>query len=218
MAYKGIIFDFDGVIVDSERRWLEIEGKYLKKKMPSWEDKNYAQLIGRSLKDAHGILREQGLPLTYQEYANDYDVMALQIYGHLAVNEGVELLFKELSSNNVKIAIASSSKRSWIDLSLKRNMIEQYFQSISSVHDEAIENGKPSPDIFLAAARSVAEPTSALMAIEDSTNGVKAAKAAGLFCVGFKSHDSFNQDLSSADMVINDFSSKNRRLLLGLFR
>jgi beta-phosphoglucomutase-like phosphatase (HAD superfamily) len=77
------------------------------------------------------------------------------------------------------------------------------------VSGEDFPQSKPDPAIFLHAASLSITPKENCIVIEDSTNGVKAAKAAGLFCVGYNSHNSKMQDLSNADLVINHFNELN---------
>ncbi len=93
--------------------------------------------------------------------------------------------------------------------------MRHYFQHIIS--GDLVEHGKPAPDIFVYAANALREEPAHCVVIEDSTNGVKAAKLAGMKCIGFKNPNSGDQDLSLADMVIDDFRKVNLEIFESLY-
>lgn len=136
----------------------------------------------------------------------------------LVLLEGVENLIKDLHKNGIQLIVASSASKVTIDRVFKRFNLYQYFTNIVSGED--FPNSKPHPAIFeYAASLSIASKENCIV-IEDSTNGVIAAKAAGIFCIGYNSIHSKLQDLTTADVVINHFdevsfeviSSKNFKL------
>jgi HAD superfamily hydrolase (TIGR01509 family) len=114
--------------------------------------------------------------------------------------EGVEKLIQDLHQNGMQLILASSAANVTIDRVFKRFNLHQYFSHIVSGED--FPNSKPHPAIFeYAASLSTASKENCIV-IEDSTNGIKAAKAAGIFCVGYNSENSKLQDLSLADHVV----------------
>ena len=136
----------------------------------------------------------------------------------LVLLEGVENLIKDLHKNGIQLIVASSASKVTIDRVFKRFNLYQYFTHIVSGED--FPKSKPHPAIFeYAASLSIASKENCIV-IEDSTNGVIAAKAAGIFCIGYNSIHSKLQDLTTADVVINHFdevsfeviSSKNFKL------
>lgn len=121
----------------------------------------------------------------------------------LELLEGVENLIKGLHKNGMQLIVASSASKVTIDRVFKRFKLHQYFTHIVSGED--FPKSKPHPAIFeYAASLSIASKENCIV-IEDSTNGVIAAKAAGIFCIGYNSIHSKLQDLTTADVVINHF-------------
>jgi len=120
---------------------------------------------------------------------------------------GVAELIEELYKNKVKLVVASSASIKNIEIVLKMFNLERFFET--KVSGDEVNNGKPAPDIFLYAAKVIGAQPEECIVIEDSKNGVEAAKSAGMKCIGFQNPNSGNQDLSSADMVINSFSEIN---------
>jgi len=121
--------------------------------------------------------------------------------------EGVEDLIKDLYANGIQMILASSASKVTIDRVFKRFNLHQYFTDIVSGED--FPQSKPNPAIFLHAASLSKAPKENCIVVEDSTNGVKAAKAAGIYCVGYNSPHSKLQDLSDADLIINHFNELN---------
>jgi HAD superfamily hydrolase (TIGR01509 family) len=115
----------------------------------------------------------------------------------------VEELIKELHQNGIQLILASSASKVTIDRVFRRFKLHDYFTHIVSGED--FPKSKPHPAIFEHAVTLSIAPKENCIVIEDSTNGVKAAKAAGIFCVGYNSIHSEAQDLSLADVVINHF-------------
>jgi HAD superfamily hydrolase (TIGR01509 family) len=114
----------------------------------------------------------------------------------------------------VRLALASSSSPEIIDLVVDRLAIRGFFDAV--VSGQSVRRGKPDPDIFLRTAFLLGMDPSACVVIEDSANGVKAAAEAGMACVGFRSPNSHGQDLSGADLVVEDFGSLDMEKLEGL--
>lgn len=215
--YTGVVFDFDGVLYDSEKHWDVIENKYLTNRIPRWDPADYKNLIGRSLPEAYAYLQERGLPLTEEQYTSDYHEMADQLYAELAQPLlGVDILLNELKSRDRKVAIASSSKHTWIDAALRGNSLPIEFPIIVSAEDEMISKGKPAPDVYLMAAKLVGEEPSRLIAIEDSRNGVLSATSAGLYCIGLRNGFNESQDLSNANEIIHGYSTENVARIMSL--
>ena len=117
--------------------------------------------------------------------------------------EGVENLIKDLHRNGMQLIVASSASKVTIDRVFRRFDLYQYFTHVVSGED--FPKSKPDPAIFLHAVSLSVAPKENCIVIEDSTNGVKAAKGAGIFCIGYNSLHSKNQDLTLADMIVNHF-------------
>lgn len=121
--------------------------------------------------------------------------------------EGVEKLIIDLHTKGMQLILASSASKVTIDRVFKRFGLSSYFSHIVSGED--FLNSKPHPAIFEHAASLSVAPKENCIVIEDSTNGVLAAKSAGIFCVGYLSENSKLQDLSQADFVISHFDELN---------
>lgn len=208
--YTGVVFDFDGVLYDSEKHWEKIENRYLTAHIATWNPDEYKYLIGHSLPEAYAYIKKRGFELTEEEYVADYHEMADKLYSEFAKPlQNVGLLLHELETHKKKIAIASSSKRQWIDLAIQNNKLPVTITVIVSGDDPSVSKGKPAPDVYLRAAELLGERPLTLIAIEDSKNGVLSAKAAGLYCFGLRNGFNESQDLSEADEIIVGYGTAN---------
>jgi HAD superfamily hydrolase (TIGR01509 family) len=132
----------------------------------------------------------------------------------LELLEGVEHLIKNLHENGVELILASSASKVTIDRVFRRFGLHHYFSNIVSGED--FPNSKPHPAIFEFAASLSKAPKEKCIVIEDSTNGVLAAKAAGIYCVGYNSIHSKLQDLSKADKIVNHFNELDYNVIANL--
>jgi len=202
---KAIIFDMDGVLVDSEHWWQIWEKKFLSKTLSRWDNQHQKAIIGRSLKDIHGILQNKyGLKMNWPEFMNNYNQMAKQVYQKQCnlIPNALKIL-DLLSQKEVKLALSSSSFRSWIDMMLKRFSLADYFDAIVSAQDVG-SHGKPAPDIYLYTAQKLQIDPAYCIVVEDSKNGIVSAKAAGMVAIGYQTPDNMEQNLRQADIIINN--------------
>jgi len=132
----------------------------------------------------------------------------------LELLEGVEHLIKNLHENGVELILASSASKVTIDRVFRRFGLHHYFSNIVSGED--FPNSKPHPAIFEFAASLSKAPKEKCIVIEDSTNGILAAKAAGIYCVGYNSIHSKLQDLSKADKIVNHFNELDYNVIANL--
>lgn len=205
---KGVIFDFDGVIVDSENSWPAVENPYIRQHTTGWSDGFYADLIGMGLSEVYGYLSSRfSFDVSKEQYFADYDRLALGLYGAVAEPiEGIIELLDSLKGRGLRLDIASSSKPTWIRMALDRHGMSGYFETITSSHDEDVDRGKPEPDVYLRALQKQALATNEVIAIEDSRNGITAATSAGIFCVGVNINGTNSQDISNSNLKINRYS------------
>ena len=127
---------------------------------------------------------------------------------------GVRTLIEDLHAHGVQMVLASSASKGTIARVFNRFGLAPYFTHIVSCED--FVESKPDPAIFLLAAELAETPTSECVVIEDSTNGMAAAKAAGIYCIGYASPHSAGQDTRLADLVIQDFSELSAKRIKGL--
>ena len=203
----ALIFDMDGVIVDSEFHWKSLEGFFLQSLIPTWSSVDQARIIGLSVHDLYRMLvDEYNVRETKERFLELYQQMANDIYGNkAALIEGFPELLAGLREEGIPVALASSSPRSWINIVLSRFALADAFRAVVS-SDELQGEGKPSPAIYLHTAHLLRVDPIRCVVIEDSMNGVLSAKSAGMFCIGFRNGFNQEQDLSQASMLIHSFT------------
>jgi beta-phosphoglucomutase family hydrolase len=215
---EAVIFDMDGVLIDSEPFHLVVNEKIFANLGINLSEDEYHSFIGTTHKDMWSTIKKRyNLPQSVPELVN------MQVSGNInyikneeiEAIEGVSDLLSEITRENIKIGIASSSPTEVIQLVINKLNISNYFSAI--VGGEEIKNGKPSPEIFLKAAKLLKAESNNCLVIEDSKNGVAAAKAAGMKCVGFKNPNSGNQDLGKADLIVDNYDSLDINTLRNLF-
>ncbi len=205
---QTVIFDMDGVIVDTEPVHHFAYNQHFKQLNIEITPEMYASFTGNSTKNifeklkAHFNLKEDVTTLvaTKRNLFND----AFDHKEDLYLLEGVEDLIKELHTNGIQLVLASSSAHVTINRIFNRFNLHQYFTHIVSGED--FPKSKPHPAIFQHAAFLSGTPIENCIVIEDSTNGILAAKAAGIYCIGYDSVNSKMQDYSKADKVISHFN------------
>lgn len=202
-----VIFDMDGVIVDTEPVHHYAYHQHFKTLNIEISPEMYHSFTGNSTRNIYQRLKEQ---FALEEEVEKLVDIKRSLFNEafdkkedLFLLDGVDDLIKDLHQNGVQLILASSSAKVTIDRIFKRFNLYPYFTDIVSGED--FPKSKPHPAIFVHAASLSKAPKSECIVIEDSTNGIKAAKAAGLFCIGYDSFHSKLQDYSEADLVIKHF-------------
>ena len=207
MKFSAVIFDFDGVIVDSERYWFQAEYDSYAKLVPNWTKELNAQVVGMAMSNTHTLLVEQcGLDMSIEHFLEFSDGIAQQAYKHSQAIPGVHELIHTLKAQEKKVAIGTSSFTRWIQPVLKRIELAEAFDTIVTADQLPAGRGKPKPDIFLEAAHRLDRAPEQCMVIEDSINGIKAAKNSNMYCIALRSEWNASVDLSGADVVITQLS------------
>ncbi|WP_298119132.1 HAD family phosphatase [Flavobacterium sp.] len=205
---KTVIFDMDGVIVDTEPVHHYAYNEHFKQLNIEITPEIYASFTGNSTKNIFEKLKahfnlEQDVQTLVETKRNLFNE-AFDKKEDLYLLDGVEDLIKELYQNGMQLVLASSSAKVTINRIFNRFGLHQYFTHIVSGED--FPKSKPHPAIFEHAAFLSETPRENCIVIEDSTNGILAAKAAGIYCIGYDSVNSKMQDYSKADAVISHFS------------
>ncbi|MBO2031057.1 HAD family hydrolase [Siccationidurans ginsengisoli] len=205
---RTVIFDMDGVIIDTEPiHHLAFFTQFAELGIVV-SDELYASFLGSSTRNVFQRLK--------QEFNLSQEVDALlrrkrELFNQafdtdpgLDLLPGVRALIEDLQRHGVQLVLASSASKATIARVFNRFGLTPYFSHLVSGEDFA--QSKPNPAIFLHAAALAETPVTECIVIEDSSNGVAAAKAASIYCVGYASPHSAGQDLRQADRVIQDFA------------
>ena len=204
---KTVIFDMDGVLVNSEPLHHEVSLVQFKNLDIEVTDDVFATFTGNSnkmiyqkLKDRFALQQQIGDLIATK---NKLFLEAFDKKENLNLIPGVKELIVDLYNNGVQLIVASSSEMEIINKVFERFDLDPYFTHKVSGND--FPESKPNPAIFVKAASYSKAPIEECVIIEDSTNGIKAAKAAGIFCIAYKSEEVDNQDQSLADIIIYDY-------------
>ncbi len=210
---KAVIFDMDGVIVDTEPIYKEVNDDVYAKYGLEISEKELERYIGVNLIETWKDIMER------YELNDDYklnDIIEDHIYNYykglgasdeLELMSGLEEWFEYLKENDYKMIIASSSYEPIVEFIYQKFDLGKYMEGY--VDGMQVENGKPDPDIFLKALEKLGVAAEECLVIEDSEHGVNAAKAAGIEVVAFDRREEAEQNLSNADLIINEFNQQN---------
>jgi len=213
---KAVIFDMDGVIVDSSHIHIEAEKQTMLKYGIRISCKELQKYTGMTAKFMFtDLIKKYKLNTTFEKIFNEKEKILFRLLEEgTRPTKGVVELIKKLKEENIKLGIASSAHKRLIRYVLEELKITHRFDSIVSSED--ITHSKPNPEIFLKSANELSVSPTDCLVIEDAELGVEAAKNAGMKCVGYRNPNSGNQDLSKADTVIDDFSKLAIKELLSL--
>ena len=205
---QAVIFDMDGVLIDSEPYHYFIEGEIYKKLGIDIPEEVRVNFVGLSNKKMWAFIKEKyNLTQNLDElifFNEEERAKYMASLTNVVPNPGVSELLQILKENNIVLALASSSTKKVIDILTKKANLQQYFQYM--VSGDVVKNGKPAPDIFLYTAQLLKTDVKNCIVVEDSTNGMKAARNAGMKCVAYKNKHTRGQDVTLADFVIEDFN------------
>jgi HAD superfamily hydrolase (TIGR01509 family) len=178
----GVVFDLDGVIIDSEQLWDEVREGLAHERGGRWSEQAQADMMGMSSTEWSRYLHDVvGLPEPPEEINREVVRRMLERYSEqLPLIDGAVDAVKRLAAH-WPVGVASSSNRELIDRVLEVSGLAPYFKA--TVSSEEVERGKPAPDVYLEAARRLEVEPSQTVAIEDSANGIRSAHAAGMHVV-----------------------------------
>ncbi|HXF97743.1 MAG TPA: HAD family phosphatase [Gaiellaceae bacterium] len=176
---EAVVFDLDGVLLDSEQVWDEVREELTRERGGRWHARAQADMMGMSSREWSRYMHEVlGVPDPPEEISAEVvRRMEARYRERLPLVPGAAEAVRRLAGR-FRLALASSSNRPLIELVLERTGLAPCFQA--AVSSEEVARGKPAPDVFLEAARRLGVAPARCAAVEDSANGIRAARAAGM--------------------------------------
>lgn len=203
---KAVIFDMDGVLIDSEPVHLEAHRRLMEKLGLPFDKQYYMQFVGSTTDNMWKVLKhDYNITLSNDELMKMSDEFIKDINGTegYPVMKGASDMIKRLSKAGLKLAIASSSGMERINYSINKLGVADKFDAI--VSGLTVSHPKPAPDTFLEAANRLGVSPEECVVVEDSVNGMKAAKNADMVCVMYENTSMGVQNSEYADYILQSF-------------
>lgn len=204
-GFSAVIFDMDGVLLDSEPLHYEAVRLILEEQGVEFPIEDYFRYLGTTLTSTWDDLCERyPIAMYFEQFEARYNADVLKQYQAGApLIRGARELVEQLRNAGVPIAVASSSHREWVEAALTGAGLRDYFDQTTA--GDEVSMGKPSPEIYLKAAEKLGFDPANCIAIEDAPAGVESAKAAGMSVVLVRSELTNDLDLAS-DWQVDDLT------------
>jgi HAD superfamily hydrolase (TIGR01509 family) len=208
MSLKAVLFDMDGVIVDTEPLHRKAYFKTFNQLGIEVSEELYTSFTGASTRRVcETLIQKFNLSQTFEEIAGIKRAHFKDYFYHdeeFDLILGVRTLIQHYYENGITLILASSATMTTINMVFEKFKLEKYFSGKISGAD--LKESKPHPEIFMKAAEMAGKPIENCMVIEDSTNGILAAHRANIFCAAYKSLHTHNQDYTLANIIVSDYS------------
>ena len=212
----AVVFDLDGVLVDSEHVWDEVREDLARERGGRWHERAQGDMMGMSSIEWSRYMHDViGLADSPEEInAEVVRRMEARYAEHLPLVDGAVEAVERLA-RAFRLGLASSSNRPLIEVVLEKAGLADLFEA--TVSSEEVERGKPAPDVFLEAARQLGLPAKRCAAIEDSGNGIRAARTAGMlvFAIPNRRYPPPAESLALADVVLESLSDLTVEVMAG---
>ncbi|WP_265109215.1 HAD family hydrolase [Halosolutus halophilus] len=210
----AVLFDMDGVLVDSEDYWVEFEREELLPTAVPDADVDLAEVSGMNFREIYDYLDDEyETAISREDWIDRFEATAESLYTERVESlDGLHDLLETLDDRGVSTALVSSSPHDWIGLVIDRFDLAGEFDEVISA-DEIDAASKPAPDVFEYAAAEVGVPAEECVVVEDSENGVEAAARAGTTVVAYRIDAHGDIDLSPADVVVDDAATLREEVL-----
>ena len=216
---EAVIFDMDGVLIDSEPIHIGIEKQLFDKLGIDVSETVHRSYMGASNEFMYSDLRSRfNLSESVTELIESDELFRSDYFHRLETipaNDGLISLLSQIKTAGLKLAVATSSSPEIADLLLNKCGIASFFDAIVTTSEAG--KSKPSPDVYLLAAQKIGVSPEDCIVFEDSPNGLLSAKSAGMFCVVIQSDSELIQKLSKADYLIQSFTEITLTRLTDLF-
>lgn len=216
MSLRGAIFDFDGLILDTESAEFVALGEVYRRHGATLEFKDYSICIGTAnafdpVSHLEGLL---GRRIDRTAVAAEMHKAHMENVAEAAVFPGVVERLEEGRVMGIKMGVASSSSGNWVENHLREKGLRGYFDEIV-VRSDTLP-AKPAPDLYLVALSRLGLRADEAVAIEDSVHGIEAAKKAGIFCLAVPNELTRRMDMSGADLVVASLNEITLARLAGM--
>jgi HAD superfamily hydrolase (TIGR01509 family) len=216
---KGVIFDMDGVLIDSEPLHAELLIALAAEEGIQMSLDDTLKYIGIPLNEMwEELCAEKGLADSAARISSEHSRRTDEAFRSrdLVPVEGIPALLEELRREGYSLGVASSSESALIDLLLRKLGLSSFF-SVTAGRDQ-VERGKPAPDIYLRTLELLGLESGRAAAVEDSAPGAAAALRAGLDCIGYQNPDFPHQDLAACDLLVPGFNEAERLKIRSFLR
>jgi HAD superfamily hydrolase (TIGR01509 family) len=205
---EAVVFDCDGVLIDSEPVWERVRRKFVADHGGRWAKDAQDRMMGMSTAEWSAYMSEDfGLSLSPRQVADQViEAMAAEYQTHLPLLPGAVDAARALSAH-WPLAVASSAPRSLIEAVLDAAALRDAFRT--AVSSEEVARGKPAPDVYLEAANRLGITPATCVAVEDSSNGLRAASAAGMTVIAVPrpEYPPADDALQKARLVLDSLTS-----------
>lgn len=212
---KAFIFDMDGVVIDSENSWEKYGGNFLQNLLGKEITEKIGDTIGMTVNTIYDIAVENGFSIDRKDYYKLYDKRAAYVYSKSQLTPGIENLAAKLISLGFKIGLVTSSRSIWANNVLPRLSFVDDIDCTISINDRNDLKPKPAPDAYLESIEKLGATPQSTIILEDSNSGIKAAKAAGAYIIGFKQNlipgyvqkgaDVYAENMEEVISIVNRF-------------
>lgn len=207
-TFEAVVFDCDGVLIDSEPVWERVRRKFVADHGGRWAKDAQDRMMGMSTAEWSAYMSEDfGLRLSPRQVADQViEAMAAEYQTHLPLLPGAVDAVRALSAH-WPLAVASSAPRSLIEAVLDAAALRDAFRA--AVSSEEVARGKPAPDVYLEAANRIGLTPATCVAVEDSSNGLRAASAAGMTVIAVPrpEYPPADDALQKARLVLDSLTS-----------
>lgn len=210
---KALIFDFDGLMVNSEPLHSATEKSLIEKYGGKFTKEIFEKTLGKSVADTLSFYKEIfNLRPSLRSLVNEHDRIFIALVDkELTIMDGVYSLLSLLKKHHIKYCIASSGKLNYIKKALKKfNLLDDFKNKITSI--EMVKRGKPAPDLFLHAAQQLKENPKNCLVMEDAESGIKAGLNANMYCIYVNKKPISDNNLAHVKQI-NSLRKVNIKLL-----
>jgi HAD superfamily hydrolase (TIGR01509 family) len=209
---KALIFDMDGLMVDSEPLWFEVQGDFVRARGGEWTEELAQACTGGGLRNSLEVMGKAfGFAVDTTRDAQEIVESFVLRVGKLALKSGCRELLDAAQRRRLPCAVASSSARVLVDATLEHFKLRDRFATV--ITGESVPRPKPAPDIFLETAARLGAPPADCVVLEDSVMGVRAARAAAMTVIAVP-ETGFERFRGLADEVVSDLHAARALLAI----